>query len=112
MFAYTAWTLQPSMLNVIHYFLNNDQKDDWGQTASPCKVWWLSVILLLRCGDISMFQDGGRRHLGFLKCPIFHGRKGQEGSKCVTLPNFVEIGQTVADMGKFSIFPRWRLSAI
>jgi len=25
------------------------------------------------------FQDGGRRHLGFLKFQIFNGRDGQEG---------------------------------
>jgi len=27
--------------------------------------FWQSVKPLLRCGDFSIFQDGGRRHLGF-----------------------------------------------
>jgi len=30
-------------------------------------------------GDISLFQDGGRRHLGFLKLQMFNGRNGPEG---------------------------------
>ena len=56
-----------SVFNVIHYFPNNDRKDEWGETASPCKVSWLSVIPLPRYADISLSRDGGRRHLGFLK---------------------------------------------
>ena len=31
----------------------------------------------LRYCDFSIFQDGGRRHLGFLKFQIFNGRNGQ-----------------------------------
>jgi len=33
-------------------------------------------------------------------------------SKCVTVPNFVAIGQTVADIWRVIDFPRWRSSAI
>ena len=29
--------------------------------------------------DFSIFQDGGRRHLGFFKFQIFNGRTAQEG---------------------------------
>jgi len=31
-----------------------------------------------RYGDCSIFQDGGRRHVGFFKFQIFNGRGGQE----------------------------------
>jgi len=31
-----------------------------------------------RYGDFSILQDGGRRHLGFLKFEIFNGPNGQE----------------------------------
>jgi len=42
-----------------------------------------------------IFQDGGRRHLGFLKRQIFNGRTRQEG-------------QTVAETWPFFDFSRWR----
>ena len=32
-----------------------------------------------KCGDFSIFQDGGRRHLGFSKFQIYNGRMAQEG---------------------------------
>ena len=32
-----------------------------------------------RYGNFYIFQDGSRRHVGFLKFYIFNGRKGQEG---------------------------------
>ena len=41
-------------------------------------------------GDSSIFQDGGRRHLGFFKFETFKGR--------TALPNLVEIRQTVAEI--------------
>ena len=31
-----------------------------------------------RGGDIAIFQDGGRRHLGFFKFQIFNGRAAQK----------------------------------
>jgi len=33
----------------------------------------------IHCGDITIFQDGGRRHVGFLKFSIFIGRCGPGG---------------------------------
>jgi len=44
-------------------------------------------------GDFSNFQDGGRRHVGFLKFQIFNGRNGQEcgtASVCQILPKSME----------------------
>jgi len=37
---------------------------------------------------------------------------GWRWSNCVTVPNFAAIGQTVAEIWQFSIFARWRPSAI
>ena len=69
---------------------------------------------------IVIFQDGGRRHLGFSKFEIFNVRNGQEGRlaprksfdilalyksdyyyyyyNCITVPNFVEIAPTAAEI--------------
>ena len=33
-------------------------------------------------------------------------------SRCINLPNFVKIGQTVVDIWIFFVFLRWRLFAI
>ena len=37
-----------------------------GRNASPCQIWSKSVATRPRYGDFSIFQDGRRRHLGFL----------------------------------------------
>ena len=50
-----------------------------GRTPSECQISSKSVKPQLRYGDFSMFQDGGRRHLGFLKFQIFNDRDCQEG---------------------------------
>ena len=57
-------------------------------------------------GDVPIFQNGGRRHLGFSKFQNFD-RKVM-GSNCVKLPNFVSIGQTVTEIWRFFDFSRWR----
>ena len=43
------------------------------------KIWSKSVKTRRRYSDLSIFQDGGRRHLGFLKFKTFNGRTAQEG---------------------------------
>jgi len=53
----------------------------------------LTYLPLPRYGDILIFQDGGRRHLGFLECQIFSGRWLQRGSNCVTVPNLAIFGR-------------------
>jgi len=63
----------------------------------------------MRYGDFSIFRDGGRRHLGFLKFRNFNGREGKTASLCQILWRFVKL---LRRYGDFSIFPRWRLSAI
>ena len=63
-------------------------------------------------GDFSIFQDGGRRHLGFFKFQIFNGRTAQRcrtASSCQIWSKSVKLQPKYGD---FSIFPRWRPSAI
>jgi len=65
---------------------------------------WGSVKPLVRHGDISIFQDGGCRALGFAQCGNFRGGKGRSrGSKCVTKLNFAEIGQNAAEIPCYTV---------
>jgi len=57
--------------------------------------------------DFSIFQDGGRRRLGFLKFQILTVARLKR-SNCVNLPNFMAIGQTIAEIWRFFDFSRWR----
>ena len=79
-----------------------------------------------RYGYMAIFQFfkmAAVRHLGFLKvgnfnCPYPSGAKMQYSAKfCAnrsmvpgTIPNFVQIGRTVAEIWTFFDFLRWRLS--
>jgi len=44
----------------------NGQQGYESEHASSCKISWQSIKPLQRYGDFSIFQDCGRRHLGFL----------------------------------------------
>jgi len=57
------------------------------------------------------FKMAAVRHLGFLKvenfnCPYLWG------PKCITVPNYVQIGRTVAEIWPFFDISRWRPTAI
>jgi len=57
--------------------------------------------------DFSILQDGGRRHLGILKCQILT----DETIKRVELHHrakFHDDGQTVAAISQFLDFLKWR----
>jgi len=49
----------------LHFQNFNGWKGLEGQTALPYQISWRPFKLLLRYGDLSIFQDGGHRHLGF-----------------------------------------------
>jgi len=49
----------------------SDQNGPVGRTVSSCKILSKSLVPRPRYGDFSIFQDGGRRHLVFLKFQIF-----------------------------------------
>jgi len=51
--------------------------------------------------DFCDFEDGGRRHVGFSKIRNFYGRSPVVG-QYVTVPNFVKIGHTVAEIWRFN----------
>ena len=72
-------------------------KGQEGQNASIRQISRQSAKPLLRYGHISIFQDGGRRHLGFLKGGNLGVGRGKR-AKMRHLPNFVAIGQTVAEI--------------
>ena len=57
----------------------NGQTAQEGRIASPCQIWSKSVKMRRRYDDFSIFQDGGRRHLGFSKFQTFNGQTAQEG---------------------------------
>jgi len=59
------------------------------------------------------FQDGGRRHLGFLKIQNFNGwsvARVQYASSCQMSSQSVERSQRYGDLTGF--FSKWRLSAV
>jgi len=43
------------------------------------------------------FEDGGRRHFGFSNFRVFNSERSR-GSSYDTVPNFVVIGQTIAEI--------------
>ena len=43
----------------------NGRNAQEGQTAAPCQISLKSIEPQSRFGDLSIFQYGGRRHLGF-----------------------------------------------
>jgi len=65
----------------------------------------------IRCRDIAIFvifQDDCCRHLGFRKIENFNDNR----PIYVSMPNFIKIGQTVAEIWRFNGFSKWRRSAI
>ena len=65
-----------------------------------------------RYGNFSIFQDGGRRHLGFLKFETFNGRTAEEGRSASPYQMWSKSVKTLPRYDYFSIFPRWRQSAV
>jgi len=87
----------------------NGRKGQEVQTASPCQIWWRSVDEIRRF--FFYFYDGGRHYVGFSKF-VFNGPKGQE----CQLASWCQIWwwsvKSLLRYVDFSIFPRWRPSAI
>jgi len=64
-----------------------------------------SVVLLWRYCNFSNFQNSRCRHLGFFEIQKFYWLLGLRGSRRISMPNFVQIGQSVAKILRFfSIF--------
>ena len=75
-----------------------------GRTASACQILTKSLKTRLRYGDFSIFQDGGRRHLGFWKFQIFNGWDAQEGRTASARQILVKSLKTRLRYGDFPIF--------
>jgi len=70
------------------------------------------MVTISQTGDISIFfSKWGRHHLG-LKFPNFTGQKGQENQTVSPYQISWQSVKPLPKYGDFSIFPRWRLSAI
>jgi len=82
------------------------------QYALPSQISYRSVELLQRRGLFSVFQDCGVRHLEFLKVRNFIYRSDRKSHVCVSMPHFVPIGQTFAEIWPIIDFSRWRPSTI
>ena len=57
-----------------------------------------------RYGDFSIFQDGGRRHLGFFKFQIFNGWTAEEGRSASVYQIWLKSVKTKLRYRDFSIF--------
>ena len=55
-------------------------------------------------GDFSIFQDGGRRHLGFSKCGNFRGGIGQDDENALPSQISSRSVKRLLTYGHFSIF--------
>ena len=71
---------------------------------SPCQIWLKSFKTRPRYGDFSIFQDGGRRHLGFSKFQIFNSRPAPEGRNASPCQIWSKSVKTRPRYGNFSIF--------
>ena len=75
------------------------------RNVPQCEIWTTAAEI----GDFSIFQDSCRRHLGFSKFQTVNGRTAQEGRNALPCQlNWVEIGQTAAEIWQFFDFSRRR----
>ena len=74
------------------------------RNASSCQIASKSVGPWPRYGDFSILQDGGRRHLGFLKFEIFNGRDAQLGCTALSYQISSKSLKPRLRYGYFSIF--------
>jgi len=87
----------------------NDRYMD--EHASRCQIWWKSVKLRPRYGDFSIFQDGGRRHLGFIKFEFFNGRTVLDG-RTASAGQRAKFGQKWSNRGRdMAIFRFFKMAA-
>jgi len=73
------------------------------QYASPCQIYRRSVKPLKRYGDFRFFKMAAGAILDF-EISNFELSERSRGSICVILRNFIEIGQTTAEIWLFFHF--------
>jgi len=57
--------------------------------------------LLQRYGDLTVYKMAAVRHLGFFLIKIFYRSKWLRDPFCISVPNFVKIGETIAQKSQF-----------
>ena len=70
------------------------------QCASLCQISSKCVKELQRYSDLTVFKMAAVRHLAFLKF-IFFTVAQLRDPFCISLPNFIKTGQTVAKISRF-----------
>ena len=103
----SRWRRLPSWIFKIVNF--NGRNGQEGGTASSCEISSQALEPLPRYGDFSIFQDGGRRHIGFLKFQICNGRSSKNGRTASLCRISLKSLEPRPRYGDFSTFPRWRL---
>ena len=78
-----------------------------GQTTLPRQISLKSAQTRSRYGNLSIFQDRAAVILAF-KNFTFLTVGTVMRSKCFTMPNFVKVGPTAAEIWRFFYFSRWR----
>jgi len=71
---------------------------------SLCQISSKSVKPTPRYGDFSIFQDGGRLHLGFLNIKNFNGRNAHEGGTASPCQIWSKSVEPQPRYGDFPIF--------
>ena len=117
-FNFSRW--RPSAIldfqNLENFNFQSHSKD---QYASSYQILRESMKPFRRYGRFTIFQDGGRRHLGFWKFQIFNGWHAQEGrnaSACQILSKSIKSGLRYGDLSIFHdggrppcwIFKSWK----
>ena len=98
-------------LGIFKFEMFNGQTTQQGRAALPCQIWSKSVKPRPRYGDSSIFQDGGRRlqdggrrHLEFLKFENFNGRTAKECRTALPCQIWSKSVKRWPRYGDFSIF--------
>jgi len=82
----------------------NGQYSSDDQCASSCIISWLLVKPLLRYGDFSIFQNGGRPPSWIFQNSKCYPRVGLRASKCINMPSFLKIDRTLTEKRRFNGF--------
>ena len=99
----------PSWIFEISNFNSGNGQE--GRTTSPRQISLKSAKTRPRCHDLSIFQDGFAAILDFKNFKFLtFGRS--RGSKCFTVPNFIKIGPTTAEIWRFFYFFKMAAAAI
>jgi len=97
------------MFNLSEVIVRTSKQTKWQTNRrqwkhSSCQISWWLVKQLLTYGDFSIFQDGGRRHVGFWKFQNFNGEIDQEGLIASTGEILRWWSNRCRDMGMFQCF--------